>query len=110
LPELAGLPKNTTILQLLIGSTMAVVAGTLFGTTFVLLGFDEWLHCSSSVMAPPWNEDVTIFFGPIWPRLPTDLLQGDFGNQHSKSIMDYVFSHFIGIFLMAAFALVLYVP
>ena len=62
LPELAGLPKNTTILQLLIGSTMAVVAGTLFGTTFVLLGFDEWLHCSSSVMAPPWNEDVTFFW------------------------------------------------
>ena len=61
-------------------------------------------------MAPPWGEDVTIFFGPIWPRRPTDLLQGDFGNQHSKSIMDYVFSHFTGIFLMAAFALVLYVP
>lgn len=74
-PKHTGLPKNTTILQLLIGSAMAVVAGTLFGTTFVL---------------------------------PTDLLQGDFGNQHSKSIMDYVFSHFTGIFLMAAFALVLY--
>jgi len=41
LPELAGLPKNTTILQLLIGSMMAMLAGTLFGTTFVLLGFDE---------------------------------------------------------------------
>lgn len=75
-PKLTGLPKNTTILQLLIGSMMAMVAGTLFGTTFVL---------------------------------PTDLLQGDFGKQHSRSIMDYVFSHFTGIFLMAAFALMCYV-
>lgn len=75
-PKLTGLPNNTTILQLFIGSTMAIVAGTLFGTTFVL---------------------------------PTDLLQGDFGKHHSRSIMDYVFSHFIGIFLMAVFALLLYV-
>lgn len=75
-PKLTGLPKNTTILQLLIGSMMAMLAGTLFGTTFVL---------------------------------PTDLLQGDFGKQHSRSIMDYVFSHFTGIFLMAAFALMCYV-
>ena len=100
--ECAGLPKSTTILQLFIGSTMAMVAGTLFGTTFVLLGFDE---CSSSRNSPSHGS-----LGGICPRLPTDLVQGDFGKQHSRSIMDYVFSHFIGIFLMAVFALVCYVP
>ena len=100
--ECAGLPKSTTILQLFIGSTMAMVAGTLFGNTFVLLGFDE---CSSSRNSPSHGS-----LGGICPRLPTDLVQGDFGKQHSRSIMDYVFSHFIGIFLMAVFALVCYVP
>eukprot|EP00438_Fugacium_kawagutii_P022482 Skav229689 [mRNA] locus=scaffold3722:170989:179107:- [translate_table: standard] len=70
------LPDNATIFQLLIGCGMAILAGSLFGTTFVL---------------------------------PTDLAQGDFGPLHSDVIMDYVFSHFIGIFLMAVFALVIYV-
>ena len=68
LPELAGLPKNTTILQLLIGSMMAMVAGTLFGTTFVLLGFDELVVFHGVPVPrfhPLWNlRRCHLFFGP----------------------------------------------
>jgi len=60
----------------MLGFSMAIVAGLLFGSTF---------------------------------DLPMDLKDGDFGTRHSHDIMDYVFSHFIGIFLAAAAFLLIYV-
>ena len=76
LPELAGLPKNTTILQLLIGSMMAMVAGTLFGTTFVLLGFDELVVFHGVPVPrfhPLWNlRRCHLFLGLIWPAKASD--------------------------------------
>mmetsp|Transcript_83085 Transcript_83085/g.115447 ORF Transcript_83085/g.115447 Transcript_83085/m.115447 type:complete len:130 (-) Transcript_83085:318-707(-) len=35
-------------------------------------------------------------------------MEGRFGEDHSKDIMDYVFSHFLGIFVAASAAVVLY--
>ncbi|CAE7416947.1 TMEM144 [Symbiodinium natans] len=61
--------------NLVLGLSMALFAGLLFGTTF---------------------------------DLPTALMQGTFGEDHSKMIMDYVFSHFCGIFGTASLALVIY--
>lgn len=48
------------------------------------------------------------FFGTTFD-LPTDLAEGDFGSNHSPKILNYVWSHFFGIFATAAFALVVYV-
>lgn len=41
--------------------------------------------------------------------LPMELLHGDFGPHHSKQILNYVSSHFIGISLTAWLALMIYV-
>ena len=56
---------------------MSIIAGSLFGTTFVL---------------------------------PVALKEGSLGGHHSAYIMDYVFSHFIGIFLTSTTALLIYAP
>ncbi|CAJ1357241.1 unnamed protein product [Effrenium voratum] len=63
-------------LRLLLGSSLAVLAGALFGTMF---------------------------------DLPQDLMQGNFGPCHSLCALDYVFSHFLGIFAAAAAALLSYI-
>ncbi|CAK9087226.1 Transmembrane protein 144 homolog [Durusdinium trenchii] len=74
--KLTGLPEETTFFQLFLGSMMSIIAGSLFGTTFVL---------------------------------PVALKEGSLGGHHSAYIMDYVFSHFIGIFLTSTTALLIYV-
>jgi len=48
-----------------------------------------------------------VFFGTTFD-LPTALMEGRFGDDHSGAIMDYVFSHFCGIFAAASAALVVY--
>lgn len=63
-------------MRLIVGTSMAVLAGVLFGTMF---------------------------------DLPQDLMQGRFGPSHSSRALDYVFSHFLGIFVTAALALVIYI-
>lgn len=60
----------------IVGFSMAILAGVLFGTNF---------------------------------DLPVDLKNGVFGEDHSKHIMDYVFSHFIGISAAASISLLVYV-
>ena len=60
----------------MLGFSMAILAGVLFGSTF---------------------------------DLPMDLKNGIFGPDHSQHIMDYVSSHFIGIFAAASFALTVYI-
>ncbi|CAK9058936.1 unnamed protein product [Durusdinium trenchii] len=74
--DLERLPEETTFFQLFLGSMMSIIAGSLFGTTFVL---------------------------------PVALKEGSLGGHHSAYIMDYVFSHFIGIFLTSTTALLIYV-
>ena len=49
-----------------------------------------------------------VLFGSTFD-LPMDLKNGIFGPDHSQHIMDYVFSHFIGIFAAASFALTVYI-
>mmetsp|Transcript_73732 Transcript_73732/g.175772 ORF Transcript_73732/g.175772 Transcript_73732/m.175772 type:complete len:237 (+) Transcript_73732:2-712(+) len=49
-----------------------------------------------------------VLFGATFD-LPQDLLQGQFGENHSSYALDYVFSHFLGIFVTAALALVIYI-
>eukprot|EP00435_Cladocopium_sp_Y103_P014999 s1941_g3.t1 len=71
-----SLPEPKAGSSAMLGFSMAIVAGLLFGSTF---------------------------------DLPMDLKDGDFGTRHSHDIMDYVFSHFIGIFLAAAVFLLIYV-
>eukprot|EP00437_Effrenium_voratum_P008974 CAMPEP_0181421258 /NCGR_PEP_ID=MMETSP1110-20121109/13008_1 /TAXON_ID=174948 /ORGANISM="Symbiodinium sp., Strain CCMP421" /LENGTH=332 /DNA_ID=CAMNT_0023544323 /DNA_START=48 /DNA_END=1046 /DNA_ORIENTATION=- len=63
-------------LRLVMGASMALLAGVLFGTMF---------------------------------DLPQDLMQGEFGPCHSRCALDYVFSHFVGIFAAAAVALLIYI-
>lgn len=48
-----------------------------------------------------------VLFGTTF-NLPTALMEGRFGEDHSKDIMDYVFSHFLGIFVAASAAMVVY--
>mmetsp|Transcript_93140 Transcript_93140/g.221569 ORF Transcript_93140/g.221569 Transcript_93140/m.221569 type:complete len:359 (+) Transcript_93140:46-1122(+) len=48
-----------------------------------------------------------VLFGMTFD-LPTGLMQGNFGSDHSSCIMDYVFSHFCGILCAALVALVIY--
>lgn len=59
------------------------------------------LGCAAAILAG-------IFFGTTFD-LPTDLMQGDFGGHHSRHVMDYVFSHFLGILIMAMIALLVYI-
>ena len=63
-------------MKAMLGFSMAILAGVLFGSTF---------------------------------DLPMDLKNGIFGPDHSQHIMDYVFSHFIGISAAASFALTVYI-
>ncbi|CAE7260433.1 TMEM144 [Symbiodinium natans] len=49
-----------------------------------------------------------IFFGTTFD-LPTDLSEGNFGPGHSSRVLDYVWSHFLGIFATAILALAAYV-
>ncbi|CAL1170487.1 unnamed protein product, partial [Cladocopium goreaui] len=63
-------------MKAMLGFSMAILAGVLFGSTF---------------------------------DLPMDLKNGIFGPDHSQHIMDYVLSHFIGIFAAASFALTVYI-
>ena len=49
-----------------------------------------------------------ILFGTMFD-LPQDLMQGKFGPCHSHCALDYVFSHFLGIFVAAAVALLMYI-
>ena len=62
-------------MRLVMGTSLAVLAGVLFGATF---------------------------------DLPQDLMQGQFGPNHSRYALDYVFSHFVGIFVSASAALLAY--
>ena len=63
-------------MKAMLGFSMAILAGVLFGSTF---------------------------------DLPMDLKNGVFGPDHSQHIMDYVFSHFIGISAAASVALTVYI-
>ena len=49
-----------------------------------------------------------VLFGATFD-LPQDLMQGQFGENHSSYALDYVFSHFLGIFVSAAASLLVYV-
>lgn len=49
-----------------------------------------------------------VLFGSTFD-LPMDLKNGIFGPDHSQHIMDYVFSHFIGISATASVALTIYI-
>ena len=51
---------------------------------------------------------VGVLLGTIFD-LPQELTQGKFGPDHSPFALDYVFSHFLGIFVSAAVALLIYV-
>eukprot|EP00913_Durusdinium_trenchii_P025818 g24231.t1 len=49
-----------------------------------------------------------VLFGTMFD-LPQDLMQGRFGPCHSRCALDYVFSHFLGIFVASGVALLIYV-
>ena len=48
-----------------------------------------------------------VLFGTTFV-LPTALKEGIVGDHHSSDIMDYVFSHFLGIFITSTLALFIY--
>ena len=74
--ELSEASKGANLWKMFLGSFLSILAGILFGTTFVL---------------------------------PVALQESKLGGNHSDYIMDYVFSHFIGISLTSTTALVIYV-
>mmetsp|Transcript_73733 Transcript_73733/g.175775 ORF Transcript_73733/g.175775 Transcript_73733/m.175775 type:complete len:235 (+) Transcript_73733:2-706(+) len=80
----------------------------------------EDLECSASDLKGERPDPMTVVMGTSLAtlagvlfgatfKLPQDLLQGQIGQNHSRYSLDYVFSHFLGIFVTAALALVIYI-
>ncbi|CAJ1347233.1 unnamed protein product [Effrenium voratum] len=80
----------------------------------------EDLECSASDLKGERPDPMTVVMGTSLAtlagvlfgatfKLPQDLLQGQIGQNHSRYSLDYVFSHFLGIFVSAAASLLVYI-